>query len=174
MKKLYALLAILIILYIGINVGANGLNILSAPADDVANDTTSGVDNSTFPQLSNFTDKKINDTFVSYRNSAMGMTINLSMIDNQGDIADIATNAYSNSDVFTSNQTIDQNGVPVYLLYSEGSESYGANIYFNKDNQNYMITGSGISYEDSDYFINHCKELIDSISGSSDSGFSRW
>jgi hypothetical protein len=53
--------------------------------------------------------------------------------------------------------------VTTYFLYNEGSESYSADIYFNKDNQNFLISSEGISYENSDYFINHCKNVIDTI-----------
>lgn len=177
LNKLYAILAILIIVYIGINVGANGLNILnSEPASIDSNDSDMvAIGDNGFPDLENFTSKKISNTALSLTDSNKHMTINVSEIDNSKNVSEIASSAFS-SGGFTSNQTIDQNGVPVYLLYNEGSESYSSDIYFNKNNQNYMISGSGISYENSDYFIDHCKQIIDGLDSNGDSskGISRW
>ena len=170
MKKLYALLVILIIIYIGINVGANNINLGPSESGPVSDDSASGG----FPKLENFTDTKINDTSVSYKDANNNMTIKVSAIDNNNNLTDIVSGLL-NSGSYTSNQTIDQNGVTTYFLYKENVESYGADIYFNKNNQNYVISGTNISYEDSDYFINHCKSIIDSMSSNGDSGgFSRW
>ena len=72
-------------------------------------------------------------------------------------------NSFYDDNAYTSRQTIDQNGVTSYFLYQEGSDSYDSNIFFNKNGQNYCISGYGISYDDSDYFINHCKDIIDTI-----------
>lgn len=174
LKKLYALLVILIVIYIGINLAAGGLGLTDTQtADNAVNDADNSnsisIGDSNMPKLDGFTTDKVNDTTVSYKD-ANNMTIYVTALDNSNDIFDIASGAYSNN-AFTSNQTIDQNGVPVYFLYNEGTDSYGTNIYFNKDNQNYMITGSEISYENSDNFINSCKSIIDSISSSgSDNG----
>ncbi len=164
MKRLYALLVILIVLYIGINVGANNLPFGDSTALNTTDNANAGISmgNINFPKLDNFTDNKINDTAVSYRDANYNMTINVSTVDNSQSIGDIASNLLS-SGRYTSNQTIDQNGVTTYFLYNEGSESYSADIYFNKDNQNFLISGEGISYENSDYFINHCKNVIDTI-----------
>lgn len=172
MKKLYALLVILIIAYIGINVAADNLNLTGDDAKTVtSNSAVAG--NASFPKLNNFTDTKVNDTTVRY-NDSNNMTIYLNKLDNSKKIEDIV-NGLDHSK-YTSNQTIDQNGVTTYFLYNEGSSTYGADIYFNKNSQNYMITGSNIKYENSDYFINHCKNIIDSIggSGSGSNGLSRW
>ena len=175
MKRLYALLAILIIAYIGINVAFDNVNFIGSDASTAADSGSSAsAGNATIPDIDNFKTKKINDTAVKYTDSS-NMTINLNRLDNSQEIADIVNNL--DQSAYTSNQTIDQNGVTAYFLYNEGSESYGADIFFNKNDQNYMISGTDISYENSDYFINHCKSIIDSIGGSSDSnsgGFSRW
>lgn len=175
MKKLYALLVILIILYIGINAGAG--NLPFGDSTPATNDTSAGnnaVSNSTFPNMDNFTSNKVNDSAVSYNDSNYNMTIYVTTLDDGQKVEDIVSNLLS-SGQYTSNQTIDQNGVTAYFLYKEGVESYSADIYFNKNNKNYVISGDDISYEDSDYFINHCKYLIDTSSSSGDSGgFSRW
>lgn len=172
MKKLYALLVILIIAYIGINVGANNINLIGS--DNVVDDADNAtVANSTIPKLENFTDTVINDTVTSYYDANNNMTINLTLLDNSQNVSDIA-NKLIDSGSYTSNQVIDQNGVTTYFLYEEGVDTYNADIYFNKNNQNYLISGKGISYENSDYFINHCKSLIDLINSNQDSGFSRW
>lgn len=178
MKRLYALLVILIVIYIGINVGANNINLIGSDADAVASDnsTADGISlgSSTIPKLDNFTDKKINDTALKYSDSNYNMTINVNLLDNNQNISEIATNLINSGD-YTSNQVIDQNGVITYFLYQESSESYNADIYFNKDNQNFMISGDKINYDNSDYFINHCKQIIDTIGSSNDSnGLSRW
>lgn len=175
MKRLYALLVILIILYIGINVGANNLpfgdgNLV--PGDN--SDSNATLTNSSFPNMDNFTSNKTNDTSISFNDPNYNMTINITEIDAGQNIADLVASSMQ-SGTYTSNQTIDQNGVTTYFLYNEGVESYSSDIYFNKNNKNYLITGSNISYEDSDYFINHCKYLIDTIGASNDSNsFSRW
>lgn len=172
MKKLYALLVILIIAYIGINVAADNLNLTGEDASTVtSNSAVAG--NASAPKLDNFTDTKVNDTTVRY-NDSNNMTIYLNKLDNGKKIEDIVKGLDQSK--YTSNQTIDQNGVTTYFLYNEGSGTYSADIYFNKNNQNYLITGSAIKYENSDYFINHCKNIIDSIggSGSNTNGLSRW
>ncbi len=171
MKRLYALLVILIILYIGINVAADNLPFTdsqTAPENNASSSVSVGEGG--FPKLDNFTDTKINDTAVSYKNPKNNMTINLTAIDNSKDIS-----TFAGSGSYTSNQTIDQNGVTAYFFYNEGVESYSADIYFNKNNQNYLISGSDISYSNSDDFINHCKGIIDAINGGQNSnGLSRW
>lgn len=171
MKRLYALLVILIVLYIGINVAAGNLPFTDSHTDSSDNASSSvSVGQGGFPKIDNFTDTKINDTAVRYNDSNKNMTITLRTVDNSKDIASLAS-----SGSYTSNQTVDQNGVTAYFLYNEGVESYSADVYFNKNKQNYLITGSNITYADSDYFINHCKSIIDAISGGNDSkGLSRW
>lgn len=164
MKKLYALLVFLIILYIGINVAANGLNLTDSNSTSAADDAnTTQLGSSGFPKIANFTDSKVNDSAVRYKDSN-NMTINAKMLDNAKNISDIVKGLDQSK--YTSSQTIDQNGVTAYFFYNEGSDTYGADIFFNKNNQNYMISGSNITYENSDYFINHCKGIIDSLGGS--------
>lgn len=172
MKKLYALLVILIIAYIGINVVADNLN-LTGDDGTTATSNSAVAGNASIPKLDNFTDTKVNDTTVRY-NDSNNMTIYLNKLDNGKKIEDIVKGLDHSK--YTSNQTIDQNGVTTYFLYNEGPKTYSADIYFNKNSQNYMITGSAIKYENSDYFINHCKNIIDSIGGSTSNsnGLSRW
>ena len=159
MKKLYALLIILIVIYIGINVSANGLNIL-----DSGNSTSNGnaVGNVNFPQIDGFNETKINDTDVKYVDNKTGITIDVQKIDNSNNVSDIYKKL-SNSGTYTSSQSIDQNGVTTYFLYKESKTGYDSEIYFNKNNQNFKITGYNTTYENSDSFINSCKEIIDSI-----------
>lgn len=174
MKKLYALLVFLIILYIGINVAATGLNLTDSGSASTADDAqTTEMGSAGFPKIANFTDSKVNDSAVRYKDSN-NITINAKMIDNSKNISDIV-NGLDQSN-YTSSQTVDQNGVTAYFYYNEGSDTYSADIFFSKNNQNYMISGKNITYENSDYFINHCKSIIDSIGGSNkDSGaLSRW
>lgn len=178
LKKLYALLIILIIVYIGFNISVDGLNIFNSQTDEaVSNDDSGSVALGDYKfDIGDFTSKKINDTAVSLTDSGKNIVINVSAIDNSQDIANIAANTYS-SGGFTSNQTIDQNGVTVYLLYNEGSDSYSSDIFFSKNDQNYMITGSSVGYDNSDYFIDSCKDIIDSLNIESDNGsgeFRRW
>lgn len=162
MKKLYALLVILIVLYIGINVSVNGFNIFGLE-DDVTNVESNDivVGASSFPPIENFTDSAVNDTTVSLVDGN-GLTINVSEIDNSQNISDIF-NYFLNNNAYTSTQTIDQNGVTTYFVYDEGTDTYNADIFFNKNGQNYCIMGDGIEYSNSDYFINHCKGIIDTI-----------
>lgn len=169
MKKLYALLVILIVIYIGINVGADVLNLdgSDAPVSDaIANGEGIALGSSSFAKIDGFSEKKINDTAVSLTDSDKNMTINVYQIDNSKNISDIADNLI-NSGRYTSNQVLDQNGVTTFYLYNDGSESYDAEIYFEKNSQNYKISGNKISYDNSDYFINSCKTIIDTIGGTS-------
>lgn len=157
MKKLYALLIILIILYIGINVAADNLPFTHS---DDSDNNTAPISNIEFPDLQNFTKTKINDTAVKYNNSD-NVTIYLMKLDNSKNISDIASNTYSTG--YTSNQTVDLNGVTTYFLYNETVKSYTSKIFFNKHKQNFEISGDDISYENSDKFINTCKSIIDSL-----------
>ena len=177
MKRLYIALVILIIAFIGINACFGNLNILNfQTAADDAEGNNATIGNTNLPELNGFKINKINDTAANFVNSDKDMVIKLLLIDNSKDISEIAKSSYSNSN-FTSNQTFDQNGVPVYLLYDESSDSYNSKVFFSKDKQNYMLTGVDMEYEDSDYFVNSCKNIIDSINstGSGNSGgYSRW
>ena len=160
MKKLYTLLVILIVIYIGINVIPWGSD--SQTVENVTNENMITVGASSFPQIENFKDSVVNDTTTSIADSSKDVTIYVSEIDNSQNIKDIFTNFEASSES-TSDQTIDQNGVTTYLVYNEGEGSYSADIFFNKNGQNYMISGDDINYDDSDYFINHCKSIIDTI-----------
>ena len=162
MKRLYALLVILIVIYIGINVGSMviGDNDNSSVTENVTENIVS-VGASSFPTLDNFSDTSSNDTTVTLVDDG-GMTIYVSEIDNSQTIESIYNNFIANT-AHTSTQTIDQNGVTTYFVYNTGSKLYDADIFFNKNGQNYLISGDGIPLSNSDYFINHCKTIIDSI-----------
>ncbi len=169
MKKLYALLIILIVIFVGINIGSFDFNMDDSSNDAVEDNVTEEVNesvvafgSSSFPKLDNFTDKAINDTAVTLFDKNKDMTINVSEIDNSQSIDDIANSYYANN-VYTSSQLIDQNGVNTYFLYNEVTGHYSSDIFFNKNGQNYRISGENIPYSDSDYFINHCKGIIDTI-----------
>ena len=177
MKRLYIALVILIIAYIGINACFGDLSLLNyQTVADAVGGNNATIGNTNLPELDGFKTNKTNDTSANFVNSDKNMVIKLLLIDNSKDISEIAKTSYSNSN-FTSNQTFDQNGVPVYLLYDESSDGYNSKVFFSKDKQNYMLSGDDMEYEDSDYFVNSCKNIIDSINstGSDNSGgFSRW
>lgn len=162
MKRLYALLVILIVIYIGINVGSM---VIGDNADDNVTENITenivSVGASSFPTLDNFTDTSVNDTTTSLADKD-GMKIYVSEIDNSQSIESIYNNFIANT-AHTATQTIDQNGVTTYFVYNTGSEVYDADIFFNKNGQNYYISGDGIPLSNSDYFINHCKTIIDTI-----------
>ena len=166
MKKLYALLIVLIVIYVGINVGGMAFHF---DTPQVPENTTADVSEdlitvgaSSFSPLDNFKSSNVNDTTLDMVDSSKGITIEVSEIDNSQGIEDIFNNFVANSGT-TSTQTIDQNGVTTYFAYNVGDESYGANVFFNKNGQNYMLSGSDISNDNSDYFINNCKNIIDTI-----------
>ena len=166
MRKLYALLVVLIVIYIGINVGSMNFH-FDAPqiqdnATDDAADEMITVGASSFPSIANFKSNTVNDTTIDVSDSSKGVTVEVSEIDNSRGIEDIF-NDFVSGGGSTSTQTIDQNGVTTYFAYNEGDGSYGANVYFNKNGQNYMLSGHDISSENSDYFINTCKDIIDHI-----------
>ena len=164
MKRLYALLAILIVIYVGINVGSMVINDMGNANVNVTENVTENlvsVGASSFPTLDNFSDSAVNDTTISLADND-GMTIYVSEIDNSESIESIYNNFIASTE-HTSTQTIDQNGVTTYFVYNTGSESYNADVFFNKNGQNYLISGDGIPLDNSDYFINHCKTIIDTI-----------
>lgn len=161
MKKLYALLVILIVIYVGINVIPFGFD--SQPAqENVTTENMVSVGASVFSPIENFNENPVNDTAIDLVDDSKGVTVTVSEIDNSESINDIFTSFAVESGA-TSNQTIDQNGVTTYLVYNEGESSYGVDIFFNKNGQNYHLSGSDISYDNSDYFINTCKNIIDTI-----------
>ena len=172
MKKLYALLVILIVLYVGINVAADNIPFVSLSSNSDNNSSNTNVTEnitensvsvgaSNFPTLSNFSDNSVNDTTVSLVDSN-GMTIFVFFFDNSQSIENIYNNFIANNEN-TGTETIDQNGVTTYFVYDTGSELYNANIFFNKNGQNYQISGNGIPLSNSDYFINNCKTIIDTL-----------
>lgn len=174
LKKLYALLVILIVLYIGINVAADNVNLFGSDADDAGTDAvqnnTDGVvlGSSNFAKIDGFKDKKINDTALKLTDSDK-MTITVSLLDSGQNITDVAEKLIDSGD-YTSNQVIDQNGVTTYFLYKEGPDSYDSDIFFAKNGQNYRLSGADIDYDDSDHFINSCKNIIDTMASSQSSG----
>ena len=169
MKKLYALLAILIVIYVVFNVSGmaaslDNNNVTDNVTDNVTEnltDNTIYVGASSFPTLDNFNDSYLNDTTTSLVDKD-GMSIYVSEIDNSESIENIYNN-FIGSTAHTATQTIDQNGVTTYFVYNTGSDSYDADIFFNKNGQNYQISGDGIPLSNSDYFINHCKTIIDTL-----------
>lgn len=173
MNKLYVLLVILIATYIAINAAAGNLDLLGSDTNSTDTDTNNkdsdniSLGSSNFEKLDNFKSKKINDTALKLKDSK-NTTIIVQQIDNSQNISDIANKLISTGD-YTSNQVIDQNGVTSYFLYKEGTESYDADIFFNKDDQNYELSGDHIDYANSDNFINSCKNIIDTMSSSGSS-----
>ena len=178
MKKLYALLVILIILYVGINVAANGLNILNSNADNTTNTNNAAdgikIGDSSFAKIENFAASKINDTAVNLVDNATGVSIQVEQIDSSANVNDIYENSKGEDSEYTSSQEVDQNGVTAYFLYKEGPDGYDTDVYFSKNNQNYLISGYNTTYENSDSFINACKEIIDTLTSNSDGKISRF
>ena len=185
MKKLYALLAILIVIYVGINVVYNGMDTINGLSNFNAADAfkfdNGGknidgivVGTSDFAKLENFTDKKINDNEVSLIDSKRNITIHVKQLDDAKNVKDTVSHLLSTDTEITSNQTILQNDISAYFLYKEGEDTYHADIYFNKDKKNYLISGDDISYDDSDYFINSCKEIINSMEVDDTINYSRY
>ena len=173
MKKLYALLVILIVIYIAINVGVNNLNLVGSDADNATDTNNTNVDgivlgSGNFAKQDGFKEKKINDTALRLTGSD-NLTITVKLLDNGQNASDVANKLIA-SGGYTSNQVIDQNGVTSYFLYKEGSDSYSSDIFFSKNNQNYELSGTNISYDNSDKFINTCKNIIDTMSSSGSSG----
>ena len=172
MKKLYILLLVLILVYINVNLAYTYLNPDTGFTNLFAHDkemeenndtNTISIGTSTFEKLANFEDTSISTNSVSLFDSGQNLTINVSEIDDSQNLTETVNDLLINDPTITSNQTLDQNGVNVYFLYAEGTEAYNADIYFNKDGKNYEITGDNIGYDESDYFINNCKDIINSM-----------
>jgi len=168
MKRLHVVLLILIIAFIGINAAFGDLNPFDSHSSGAVN-----LGDAKFPDLKDFTVKKINDTAITLIDADKNMTIRVFEIDNSQKISQIASSAYSSAG-YTSNQTINQNDVPVYFLYNEKPDGYSSNVYFSKNNQNYLIKGNNITYENSDYFVKSAQSIVDSLEASGGGGFSRW
>ena len=82
MKKLYALLVILIIAYVGINVAADNLHLNDSDTNDAAKGNSANAVNASLPSLDSFNKTQINDTTVSYADPSHNMTNYLYKIDN--------------------------------------------------------------------------------------------
>lgn len=177
MKQLYALLIILIVIYVGINVGANGLNILNSNDGNNTNNAVDGiaVGDSSFAKIDSFKATKINNTAVKLVDPSTNLTIQVEEIDSSSNVKSLYESQKEGSGI-TSSQEVDQNGVTAYFLYKEESDSYDTDIYFTKDNKNYLISGHNTTYENSDSFINTCKEIIDTMheNGNSDGKINRF
>ena len=116
MKKLYALLIILIVIYISINVNADAFNIFSVGDNSTADGNGGAVAGDVkFPKIDGFSLNKVNDTDVKYVDNKTGANIEVQQIGNSKNVSDIYK-SLSNGGAFTSSQEIDQNGVPVYYL----------------------------------------------------------
>ncbi|WP_297981993.1 hypothetical protein [uncultured Methanobrevibacter sp.] len=178
LKKLYALLAVLIIIYVSINFSYNGLNVLPVFSEDNLNiggntEEIITMQNSAFTKLEGFTNVSVNESSVDLIDSTKGITIHVFELDNSQNLEKIKNEELSKNEAITSNQTLNKNGVTVYFIYEEGSENYNAKIYFNKNDQNYLISGNNIKYDDSDYFIKSCENIINTMNLHKE-GFSRW
>ena len=182
MKKLYILLLVLILVYINVNLAYTYLNPEDGFTNLFANDekinendtNTITIGTSTFEKLANFENSSIDTNAVSLYDSGQELTINVSEIDNSQDLSETVNNLLINDNSITSNQTLVQNGANVYYLYAEGTDGYNAVIYFNKDGKNYLIKGNNIDYDESDYFINSCKDIINPMSKKEESGLNNF
>ena len=181
MKQLYAILIVLIVIYVGINVGANGLNILNSNDNSSPNTSSNAgggdiaVGAGSFAKIDNFADKKINDTAVSLTSKNSNVSLTVEQIDSSLNVTDTYNSLLSGGS-YTSGQAINQNGVTAYFLYHEDTNGYSSDVYFAKDNQNFKISGTNVTYENSDNFINTCKSIIDSlhVTSNNDGKISRW
>ena len=88
MKQLYALLIILIVIYVGINVGANGLNILNSNDGNNTNNAVDGiaVGDSSFAKIDSFKATKINNTAVKLVDPSTNLTIQVEEIDSSSNV----------------------------------------------------------------------------------------
>lgn len=181
MKKLIILLLSLILIYMCVNIAYTLYNpdqgfasILNHDEEIVDNNTIT-IGSSAFTRLNNFENNSIGNNTVSLFDSEQNLTINVSEIDDSQNLEEIVNNLLINNADITSNQTINQSGVTVYFIYEEGEANYNADIYFNKNDHNYLISGDNITYDGSDYFINNCKDIINSMNIKEDNGgFSKW
>ena len=183
MKKLIILLLSLILIYMCVNIAYTIYNpnqgftsILNNQEEEVIDNNTIIVGDSSFARLENFANTTIDSNAVSLVDSGQNLTINVNQIDDSQNLLDTANDLLANDDSITSNQTLDINGVTVYFLYAEEPGTYNADIYFNKNGHNYLISGDNITYSGSDYFINNCKSIINSmdLKKEENSGFSKF
>lgn len=182
MKKLYILLLVLILVYINVNLaytivdpedGFTNLFGHDKEIEEAKNTITIG--SSSFKKIDNFNYTNISNNAVSLSNSGREMIFNVSEIDNTQNLSEVVSNLLTTDNTITSNQTLDENGVTVYFIYAEGREAYNADIYFNKEGKNYLISGDNISYVNSNFFINNCKDIINSMTKKEEkNGFSKF
>lgn len=184
LKKLYALLAILIVIYVGINFAYNGLDTINSlthvnldvglSMPDENDENSIRIANSSFSKIKGFQEKRDNADIVTLYNSSNNISIKVVKIKDSYNLKDIVNQVLKVNDNITSNQTITQNGITAYFLYEEKADSYNAIIYFNKEDKNYLIKSNNISYDNSDYFINICKDIINSMKTSGGLNYSRF
>jgi len=177
MKKLIILLLSLILIYMCVNIAYTVYNpdegftsILNHEEEEVIDNNTITFGSSAFARLENFENNSVGSNAVSLVDSGQNLTINVNEIDNSQNLEETVSNLLINNKAITSNQTLNQSGVTVYFLYEEGKANYNADIYFNKNDHNYLISGDNITYEGSNYFINNCKDIINSMSLKEDNG----
>ena len=170
MKKLIILLLSLILIYMCVNIAYTIYNpdqgftsILDNQEEEVIDNSTIIVGDSSFARLDNFENTTIDSNAVSLVDPSQNLTINISEIDDSQSLSDLVNNLLINNKNITSHQTLEQKGVTVYFLYEEGKSTYNADIYFNKNGHNYLISGDNITYDGSNYFINNCKNIINSM-----------
>ena len=161
MNKLYALLIILIVAYVGINVAYDNVPFVGQSAVPVSSEPNStAVGTSIFINGAGYNAVSNNGSSVILSNGVN--EISVEQFDYESDLASSVNSIYS-SGVYTSNQTINQNGVPAYFLYQQESEKYNVTVYFNKNSSTYLITSNDVSVENSDAVINSIKGIIDSM-----------
>lgn len=165
---------ILIVIYVGINLAYNGLDTLTAISNfDIKDPLSIGgefdgdtvkVGSSSFTKIDNFTYKKSTNHQIKAINYENNVSIYVKQLDDSQDIEKTVDKfLYGNNTRVTSNQTISQNGITAYFLYKETEEKYDADIYVKKDGKKYLIRGVDINYENSDFFIDNCKTIINRI-----------
>ena len=160
MNKLYALLIILIVAFVGINVAYDNVPFIGHMGNSTSDTNSTVVGNSSFTNATGYNVVSSNASSVVLSNGTNNISVE--QFNYENNLASAVGNMYLNGG-YTSNQTINQNGVTVYFLYQEGTESYNATVYFNKNSSTYLITSTDIPFENSDSVINSIKAIIDSM-----------
>lgn len=177
MKKLYALLVILIIAYIGINMAADNMDLFHAKDANVTENDTNivKVGASSFNVLKDYEKNQVNDTYASLSNKDKNLTIDVAqMNETQSKLEDFANKLYKDGK-YTSHHTIKAGNITAYVLYHGLKTNYSSDVFFNKNNHTYRITSDFIKYKDADYFLDECKEIINTLNATSDAKeFRRW
>ena len=181
MKKLYILLLSLILIYLCVNIAYTiynpdaGFTSIFNHEEEMVDNNTIAIGSSAFARLENFENSSTDNKAVHLVDSEQNLTINVREIGDFQSLSETVNNLLTNDKNITSNQTLNQNGVTVYYLYEEGKTAYNASIYFNKDGKNYLISGNNITYDESDYFISNCKNIVNSMTKKEESkGFRKW